>query len=209
MQDLALKNFSQCHSTIVLWRKIPESSYWQLKRPVYHSFLYLVRTHCCEFLFSVMKFVNPNDYATVTKKHLGDSIRSALPTYCPDQCYPRLQAWRVTLRFDGKFAGRKEKNSIASLACCSNKPNFCCTPKGIFDSRVIFKFSVSLFAIQNRDFLLEKRFATHQQNTKTIFCVLVLVIKSMSPLISVVSRRKQACRFHHSFYFVCHFSIAS
>jgi len=132
MQDTALKNFSQCHSTIVLWRKIPESNYRQLKRPVYHSFLYLARTHYCEFLFSLMKFANPNDHATLTNKHLGDSLCSALLTYCPDQCGPRLQACRATLRFGGKFAVRKEKNSIASLACCSNRPNFCCTSNGIF-----------------------------------------------------------------------------
>jgi len=32
------------------------------------------------------------------------------------------------------------------------------------------KFSVCLFVTQNRDFLLEKRYTTHQQNNKTIFC---------------------------------------
>jgi len=36
---------------------------------------------------------------------------------------------------------------------------------------------------------------------------MVLVIKPMSALISVVGRRRQACRFHQPFYFVCRFSI--
>ena len=69
-----------------------------------------------------------------------------------------------------------------------------------FDSRVIANFFACLFPTQNRDFLLEKRYTTHQQNNKTIFCFLVLVIKSMFAIISVVGRRKQACRFHQSFY---------
>jgi len=101
-----------------------------------------------------------------------------------------------------------QRNSIAIKrpVCCSN---VCCTPKAIFYSRVFFKFSVCLFATQNRDFVLEKRYTTHQQNNKTIFCFLVLVIKSMSALISIVGKRKQACRFHQPFYFLCSFSIAS
>ena len=67
--------------------------------------------------------------------------------------------------------GRKERNTIAikGLVCCSNRPNFCCTPNRIFDPRVIVKFSVYLFATQNRDFLLEKRYTTHQQTNKTFF----------------------------------------
>ena len=87
---------------------------------------------------------------------------------------PRLQAWRAILWFEEKFVGRKEKISIAfiRLVCCSNKPNFCCTPNASFDSRVIFKFSVCLFVTQSRDFLLEKRYTTHQQNCKTIFLFL-------------------------------------
>ena len=63
-----------------------------------------------------------------------------------DQGGPRLQAWRAALRFEEKFAGRKRRNSIVDkrLVCCSNRPNFCCAPNAIFDSRVIFKFSVCL-----------------------------------------------------------------
>ena len=93
------------------------------------------------------------------------------------------------------------------LVCYSNRPKFCCTPNASFDFRAIFEFSVCLFAAQSRDFLLEKRYTTHQQNSKTLFCFLVLVMKSMSAVISVVSRRKQACRFYQPFYFVCRFSI--
>jgi len=111
---------------------------------------------------------------------------------------PRLRAWRATLRFEEKFAGRKERNSIAirRLVCCSSKPNVCCTPNALLDSRVIFtlKFSVSLFGTQNRYFLPEKRYTTHQQKNKTNYCFLALVIKSMSALILVVDRLKQASR---------------
>jgi len=83
---------------------------------------------------------------------------------------PRLRAWRATLRFEEKFAGLKEKSSIAirRLVCSSSRPNVCCTPNAMLDSKVIFtlKFSVSLFGTQNRDFLLEKRYTTHQENNK-------------------------------------------
>jgi len=67
-----------------------------------------------------------------------------------------------------------------------------------------------LFAAQNKDFLLEKRYTTTlQQNNKTYICFLVVVIKSMSTLISVVGRSKQACRFHQLFSFLCRFWIVS
>jgi len=128
-------------------------------------------------------------------------------------CYVglRLWAWRATLRFEEKFAGGKERSSTAIkiYVCCSNRPIFCCTPDAIFDSRVTYKFYVCLFAAQNWNFLLVKRYTTHQQNNKTIFCFLVFLIKSMCALISVVDRRKQACRFYQPFYFVCRFSIMS
>ena len=74
-----------------------------------------------------------------------------------DQGGPRLRAWRATLRFEEKSAGHKDRNSIAikRFVCCSNRPTFFCTPNAIF------KFSVCLFATQNRYFLLEKRYTTH------------------------------------------------
>jgi len=107
---------------------------------------------------------------------------------CPVLCYlnqggPSLREQRAsTIRYEEKFAGRKERNSnaIKRLVCCSNSPNSCCTPEAIFDFRVIFKFSVCLFATQNRDFLLEKRYTTQHQNRKSTF--LVSFIKSMSAL---------------------------
>jgi len=77
-----------------------------------------------------------------------------------------------------------------------------------FDSRVIANFFVCLFATQNKDFLLEKRYTKHTHKMTKLFFVF-LVIKSMFAIISVVGRRKQACRFHQPFYFVCRFSIAS
>jgi len=124
---------------------------------------------------------------------------------------PRRQASRATLRFKEKFAGHKERNSIAieRLVCCSSRPNVFCMPNAIFDYRATFKFSVGLFATQKWNFLLLIRYTTHHQNNKTISCFRVLLIKSMSALISVVSRYKQACRFHQPFYFVCRFSIRS
>ena len=63
----------------------------------------------------------------------------------------------------------ENSNAIKRLVYCSNSPNFSCRPKAIFDSRVIFKFSVCLSATQNGDFLLEKRYATHERNRKTTF----------------------------------------
>ena len=36
-----------------------------------------------------------------------------LEAYCRDQGGPRLRAWTATLGFEEKFAGRKERNSIA------------------------------------------------------------------------------------------------
>ena len=64
--------------------------------------------------------------------------------------------------------------------------------------RVIFRFSVCLFATQNKDFLLEKRCTTHQQNNKTTFCFLFLVIKSMSALISSADASRHAGFISHS-----------
>ena len=122
---------------------------------------------------------------------------------------PKLRAWRATLRFEEEFAGRKERNCIAirRLVCYSSRPNVCCTPNAMLDSRIIFtlKFSVSLFGTQNRDFLLEKRYKTHQQNNKTNYCFLVLVIKSMSALILLVDKLKQAFRVHQPFSSMCRY----
>jgi len=42
-EDLALKNFSQCPSTVDFWRQVSECMYSEHKRPAYDSFLYLAR----------------------------------------------------------------------------------------------------------------------------------------------------------------------
>jgi len=42
-EDVALKNFSQCHPTVDFWRHVPESKYPEFQRPMYDSFLYLAR----------------------------------------------------------------------------------------------------------------------------------------------------------------------
>jgi len=62
----------------------------------------------------------------------------------------------ITVR--GKICGpqREELHCNKRLVCCSNRPNFCCTPNAIFYSRITFKFSVCFFGTENRDFLLEK-----------------------------------------------------
>jgi len=41
MQDLVLKKFSQCHSTVEFWRQVLESKHPEFKRTMYDSFLYL------------------------------------------------------------------------------------------------------------------------------------------------------------------------
>jgi len=38
-EDLPLKNFSEFHSAVEFWRKVPESKYPEIKRPVYESLL--------------------------------------------------------------------------------------------------------------------------------------------------------------------------
>jgi len=48
-EHLALKGFSQYHSTAGIWRKVPESKYPELKQPVYDSILYLARNFAVNF----------------------------------------------------------------------------------------------------------------------------------------------------------------
>jgi len=81
-------------------------------------------------------------------------VSNRVPQLLTPALGPRLREWRTALRFEEKLAGRKERNSIAieRLICCSNRPNFFCTPNAIFYSRVIFKFSVCLFATQKSTF---------------------------------------------------------
>ena len=86
----------------------------------------------------------------ITKQHYFNGIIKQRLNQYLKQSGPRQREWRAALRFEEKLAGHKERNSIAieRLVCCSNRPNFFCTPNIIFYSRVIFKFSVCLFATQ-------------------------------------------------------------
>jgi len=72
-EDVALKNFSQCHSTFEFWRQVTESKHSELKAPVYDSFLYLaqlISVYCRSFLFSVMKLIKSEHRVTLAKQHL-------------------------------------------------------------------------------------------------------------------------------------------
>jgi len=51
-ENLALKNFCQCHSTLNFWRHVPESEYPEFKRPVYNSFLCIAQ-HIAVNFFSL------------------------------------------------------------------------------------------------------------------------------------------------------------
>jgi len=91
----------------------------------------------------------------------------------------------------GKICGLQREElhcSYKRLDWCSNRPIFAARLTEFFILGQLLSF---LFATQNGDFLLEKRYTTHQPNNKTIICFLVLVIKLMSALIFVVNRRKQ------------------
>jgi len=56
-----------------------------------------------------------------------------------------------------------KRNSIVvkRLVCCSNGTNFCRTPNAIFDSRVIFKFSVCLRLKIGLDIFCWKKYTQH------------------------------------------------
>ena len=87
-------------------------------------------------------------------------------TFCSSKTgWSKIASMKGHITVWGKSSVPQNRNSIAirKLVCRSNTPNFWCTPNVIFDSRVIFKFSVCLFATQNRNFLLAKRCTRHQQ----------------------------------------------
>ena len=92
------------------------------------------------------------------------------------------------------------------LVRCSNRPTLYCMPKATFDSRVILSFVFVCLRLKKDIFCYKN---DTQSTNKTICCFSVLVIKSRSALVSVVEGRKQACRFHQPFYFVCRFAITS
>ncbi|CAK8686286.1 unnamed protein product [Clavelina lepadiformis] len=82
-EDMALRSFSQCHSTVEFWRQVPESKYPELKKISSRLISVFSTTYCCESLFSVMKFIKSKQRVTLTNKHLEEVIRTALTTYRP------------------------------------------------------------------------------------------------------------------------------
>ena len=82
-EDIALKNFCQCHTTVEFWRQVPETNYPALKKPSVRLISVFSTTHCYESLFFQMKFAKSKHRATLTHKHLAELIRTALTTCCP------------------------------------------------------------------------------------------------------------------------------
>jgi len=65
----------------------------------------------------------------------------------------------------------------------------------MLDSRVIFALKFCfIVGDSNYRFSARKRYTTHQQNNKTNYCFLILVVKSMSALILAVDRLTQTSR---------------
>ena len=59
-EDLALKNFNKCHSTVEFWQQVTERKYPELKNTSALLLSVFSTTYCCESLFFVMKFVKSN-----------------------------------------------------------------------------------------------------------------------------------------------------
>ena len=83
-EDLALKNFNKCHSTVEFWQQVMERKYSELKKTSARLLSVFRTTYCCESLFSVMKFVKSKYHASLTNEHLSELIRTALISYRPD-----------------------------------------------------------------------------------------------------------------------------
>ena len=83
-EDLALKNFDKCHSTVELWQQVTKRKYTEIKKASVRLPSVFSTTYCCESLFSVMKFVKSKYRASLTNEHLRELIRTALTSYCPD-----------------------------------------------------------------------------------------------------------------------------
>jgi len=79
-EDLVLKKFSHCESTVDSDDRFQKINAQNLIRlmSVFST------TYCCEFMFSVMKFAKTNHQATLTNEDLQDLIQTFLTTYCPD-----------------------------------------------------------------------------------------------------------------------------
>ena len=84
-EDLALKNFHKCHSTVEFWQQVTECKYPELKRISIRLLSIFSTTYCCESLFSVMNFVKSQYRASLTNEHLRELIlHTALTSYRPD-----------------------------------------------------------------------------------------------------------------------------
>jgi len=98
-EDLVLKKFSHCDSTVSSDDRFQKVNTQNLIRLI----SVFSTTYCCEFLFSVMKFVKTNHHATLTNEHLGDLIHTFLTTYSPDFLRlwikkPKIDKWCVCCR---------------------------------------------------------------------------------------------------------------
>ena len=83
-EDMAVKNLSQCCSTIEFWRQVPETKYPELKKTSTRLISVFSTTYCCESLFSVMKLIKSKPRSTLTNEHLAELIRTALTTHRPN-----------------------------------------------------------------------------------------------------------------------------
>ena len=83
-EDLALKDFNKCRSTVEFWQQVTESNYSELKKTSARLLSVFSTTYCCESLFSVRKFVKAKYRASLTNEHLSELIRTALTSYRAD-----------------------------------------------------------------------------------------------------------------------------
>ena len=84
LQDLALKNFNKCHSTVEVWQQVTERKYPELKMTSARLLSVFSTTYCFKSLLSVMKFVKSKYRASPTNEHLSQLIRTALTSNRPD-----------------------------------------------------------------------------------------------------------------------------
>ena len=75
-EDLALKNFNKCHSTVEFWQKVTKRKYPELKKTSARLLSVFGTTYCGESLFSVIKFVKSKYRASLRNEHLSELINS-------------------------------------------------------------------------------------------------------------------------------------
>jgi len=78
-ENLVKKNFSQCHSTLYLWRQVPETECPEFKIPVYNSFLCIAQ-HTAVNLFLCNEVCKIKPSCNPENEDLGELIRTALAT---------------------------------------------------------------------------------------------------------------------------------